>query len=105
MAKFYFHIWTGDTVIPDWTGCDLADLRVAHGHALKLIRDSMFYVSSEPIWHGWMVKIADENGAQMLTVLYPNLLWIDEDRRGKKNALSVFEMKDMLRRRAISQAG
>jgi hypothetical protein len=101
MSKFYFHIRAENTAILDWVGSDLPSLAEAHGRALKIIHDSMFFVSREPIWRGWMVRVADEQGAEVLTVLYPNLLWIDERRRVRKNALSVFEMKDMLLARAM----
>jgi hypothetical protein len=75
MAKYFFPIIAKDTVIPDWEGTELPDLAATHLHALKIIHESMFYVSSEPIWQGWMVKIIDERGANLLTVLYPNRLW------------------------------
>jgi hypothetical protein len=75
MSKFYFHIRAEETFIPDWEGTELPDLAAAHSHALKIIHDSMFYVSSEPIWHEWMVKVADEHRQNLLTVLFPNRMW------------------------------
>jgi len=77
MGRFYFHIHGGETVIPDRAGVALCDLASAHRYAVKIIRDSMFYISNEPIWHGWNVKITDESGRCLLTVLYPGYQWID----------------------------
>ena len=77
MPRFYFHICAKDVFIRDPAGAEMLDLKTAHWHALKIIYDSMFYVSEEPIWKGWMVKIADEREQSLLTVLYHNRLWTD----------------------------
>jgi|SRR6266540_4218222 len=77
MPLLRFHICAKEVFIADSSGTEVDDLAAAHEYALKIIHDSMFFVSREPIWRGWMVKIAEEGGHTVLTVLYPNRLWTD----------------------------
>jgi hypothetical protein len=71
MAKFYFHISSNEVYMPDQVGVEMSDLNAAYRHALKIIHNSMLYITDELIWQGWLVKIADEDGQSLLNVLYP----------------------------------
>jgi len=50
---------------------DLGDLRVAHRHAVKLIRRTALFTSRQWNAREWAVEAADESRQTLLVVLFP----------------------------------
>jgi hypothetical protein len=74
MARYYFHYWSeGRLWVPDDDGgCELADLRAAHRHALKLIRQTLHLFSNAHEARNWYIEIADDQNRPVLAVLFPS---------------------------------
>jgi hypothetical protein len=70
MPRYYFHFVSKDEFIPDYDGVVLEDLKVAHGHAMRLILQTVRAMPSEDFRH-WHVEVADESQFVALTVLFP----------------------------------
>ncbi len=71
MPRFYFHVSTKESVLPDEEGVELADLAAAHDCGVQIMYRTMLYDPDEEDWRGWMIKIADTKGQTLLTLLYP----------------------------------
>jgi hypothetical protein len=69
MARFYFHVRTGDHFGRDPEGCDLPDLAAARNEALQSAREipSGAIKQFEPDLFDCFV-IADESGRELATV-------------------------------------
>ena len=72
MPQFSFHFASKDHFLLDEIGKELESLHNAHAHALKMIRNIQSTLPSEENWLGWSVKITDEFGQEVLTVLFPS---------------------------------
>ena len=74
MARYYFHYWSeGRLWVPDDEGgLELADLRAAHRHALKLIRQTLRLFSDGHEARNWYIEIADDQNRAVLAVLFPS---------------------------------
>ena len=74
MARFYFHMRTGDYVEPDPDGTELPSLAAAKTEALQSAREILanaIMASSDPI-DGFV--IADESGRELATVALKDAL-------------------------------
>ena len=73
MIRYYFHYWCeGRLWVPDDDGgVELADLRAAHGHALKLIRQTLVLFSDDHEARNWYIQVADDQNRTVLAVLFP----------------------------------
>ena len=52
-------------------GVELADLQAAHGHALKLIRQTLVLFSDDHEARNWYIQVADDQNRTVLAVLFP----------------------------------
>ena len=69
MERFYFHVLSADECIPDSQGSECEDLSACHEHALRIIRECLPFIHSDP--RRWWIEIEDSKGEKKLTVLYP----------------------------------
>jgi hypothetical protein len=66
MPRFYFHLASKDTRIPDDRGKELATMNDAYGHARKLIDQMLFHIGYDEA-EAWKIIISnDENDGQMI---------------------------------------
>lgn len=72
MPRFSFRFAAKDHVVLDEIGKYMADLYEAHAYALSMIRGIQSISPAEDDWRGWTVKIIDESGHGVLTVMFPN---------------------------------
>jgi hypothetical protein len=70
MGRFYFHVLSTDQYIPDSEGSECEDLSACHEHALKIIKECLPFIDSDP--RRWWIEIEDSKGEKNLTVLYPS---------------------------------
>ncbi|HEY0567463.1 MAG TPA: hypothetical protein VGD13_04925 [Xanthobacteraceae bacterium] len=73
MPRYFFHLVSSDHVLPDDQGIELAELKAAHGHGLKLQQQIRAY--AEDFTTDWRVKVSDASGATPLVILP----WPDND--------------------------
>jgi hypothetical protein len=71
VAKYFFHVIEADFCHEDPTGTQLADLKKAHWHAMRLIVEVIDRFPEETDWRRWHVKVADERGRTALIVRFP----------------------------------
>jgi len=71
MQRYYFEIRTDDAAIDDEKGKEFPDLIDAYTHAAKIAYDCAQYAPPEPSEGRWRVNVINENGARLLTVLFP----------------------------------
>src|SRR3954471_19845225 len=72
VPRYFFHFSSrGGERVQDPDGMDLADLRVAHRHAMKLIRRTALFTSRQWNAREWAVEVADESRQTLLVVLFP----------------------------------
>jgi hypothetical protein len=71
MRKYYFHIASECTVYADDRGVILSDLATAHRRAVSLIWKCMSLDKEEKDWRSWHVRITDDTGRSLVTVLFP----------------------------------
>jgi Domain of unknown function (DUF6894) len=75
MPRFYFHLSAHDQNYQDKIGSDLSDLAAAHSRAVHLAnRVIMFSALADcaPDFRRWTVKITDERGQPVITVIFPS---------------------------------
>jgi hypothetical protein len=69
MALFYFHIQTGDQLVEDQEGIDLADLAEAREEAFEAARDILAEaIRSGDDWADKAFVIADEQGRRLTSM-------------------------------------
>ena len=66
MPRFYFHLASKDSHIPDDSGKELATLNDAYEHARKLIHKILFHVGHADAEAWKVVILSDEHDAQMI---------------------------------------
>jgi hypothetical protein len=74
MPRFRFHLSAPDECFRDSIGTDVADLAAAHARAVQLARRVMTFgglAGSEPDLHRWTVRVVDDCGRPVLTVIFP----------------------------------
>jgi hypothetical protein len=74
MPRFYFHLSAPDQDFPDNIGSDLSDLTAAHSIAVRLMKRVMMissFADCAPDLRRWIVKVADERGRPVFTVMFP----------------------------------
>ncbi len=72
MPRFYFHLSNSEECLRDDIGRDLTDLAAAHTRAQWLARRVMKLpglASSEPDWGRLSVRVTDDCGGPILTVM------------------------------------
>jgi hypothetical protein len=70
MPRYFFHFVSKDDFIPDYDGAVLSGLKAAHGHAVRLVAQTLPILADEDPRH-WKIEIADERQFVLLTVLFP----------------------------------
>jgi hypothetical protein len=69
MAMFYFHIQTGDLLVEDLEGIDLADLAEAREEAFEAARNILAEaIRSGDDWADKAFVIADEQGRRLISM-------------------------------------
>jgi hypothetical protein len=69
MAMFYFHIQTGDLLVEDLEGIDLADLAEAREEAFEAARNILAEaIRSGDDWADKAFVIADEQGRRLMSM-------------------------------------
>jgi hypothetical protein len=74
MPQFYFHLSAPDQDFPDNIGSDVSDLTAAHSIAVRLMKRVMMissFADCAPDLRRWIVKVADEGGRPVFTVMFP----------------------------------
>jgi hypothetical protein len=74
MPRFYFHLSAPDQDFPDNIGSDVSDLTAAHSIAVRLMKRVMMissFADCAPDLRRWTVKVADERGRPVFTVMFP----------------------------------
>ena len=72
MPRFFFHFVCKDCSISDDKGEELANLREAHGYAVRLIKQATCDFEAAADWGDWRIQIADVSDLPLLTVLFPS---------------------------------
>jgi hypothetical protein len=70
VPRFYFHFASAQRFVYDDHGAELPSLRSAHMHAVGLVARTVRLLDPADK-ERWTVQIADENGALLLTVMFP----------------------------------
>ena len=71
MPKFHFHFVAVGASVADPDGKELANLRDAHRHAVRLIEQVTSNLSDLEDWSGWSVRICSPPHRLLLAVLFP----------------------------------
>jgi hypothetical protein len=66
MPRFYFHLASKDSHIPDDSGKELATLNDAYEHARKLIHKILFHVGHADAKEWKVIVLNDDHDAQMI---------------------------------------
>jgi Domain of unknown function (DUF6894) len=74
MKRFFFHFQSKDDSICDVKGCEFSDLYSAHRHAMLLIQKIVLFDDID--WRGWSIKVTDENNRSLLSVLFPQMSYL-----------------------------
>jgi len=71
MNRFFFHFASKQEFVRDNEGRECPDLAAAHQHAMLMMRKAARLLSDEVEWRGWSIKVTDEAGRTVLSVLFP----------------------------------
>jgi hypothetical protein len=74
MDRYFFHFSSKDELISDTKGRELSDLASAHRHAMLLIHKMILLDDLD--WRGWSVRVADASGRSVLSVLFPQMSYL-----------------------------
>jgi hypothetical protein len=74
VPRFYFHFSASGFSADDRTGTELASLAAAHRHAVCVVDQATRYLEETHDWSRWTVRICDETGGLLLTVLFRSCL-------------------------------
>ncbi len=77
MARFFFHLSSSTSRIPDDTGKELRDLHAANEHGRKLIAQILYHVGTDDS-EDWKVVISNENRDALLIIPFPTGADTDE---------------------------
>lgn len=86
MPRYFFHFVSADHVLKDTDGIELAGLRAAHGHALRLVHQMRIRLPEAN--HEWLIEISDETGKRPLVML-PSLRGLSFKRVGRRPARAL----------------
>lgn len=75
MKRFFFHFKSKDGNVCDAKGCEFSDLASAHRHAILLIQRIVLLDDID--WRGWSIKVTDENNRSVLSVLFPQMSYLE----------------------------
>lgn len=68
MPRFFFHLQSGKTFVPDEKGHELSGALDAYFHARKLIREAQPYLSEDD--GHWIIRVRTETDGELI-VLFP----------------------------------
>ncbi len=77
MPRFYFHLSSSSSRIPDDSGKELGNLHAAYEHGRKLIAQILYYVGRNDS-DDWKVVISNENRDALLIIPFPTGADADE---------------------------
>jgi Domain of unknown function (DUF6894) len=72
MSRFYFHLSSSTSRIPDETGKELGELHAAYEHGRKLIKQIIYHVGSDDS-EEWKVVVSNEIGDALLIIPFPRV--------------------------------
>jgi hypothetical protein len=73
MSQVYFHCTTGEAVLIDRGGTDVADLTDAHERAMEFV-GSLIATPGREDWRDWILHVSDEDGEEIFLVPFSSVL-------------------------------